>query len=235
MNAFLWGLLAASSLMIGALVVALKPPRDRALGLIMGFGAGALISAAAYELVAESVLVAHGSGGAALGFFSGALVFFFLDRAIARSSGSSGPATGIVLGTVLDGIPESAVLGLTLLEDGRIGVSMLVAVFLSNLPEAMAASTQLRASGWSQGRLYGMWGAISIACAASAALGYVLLDGASHGTVGFVLAFAAGAIITMLTTSMIPEAYEKAGRAAGLATTVGFALSVAISVLADRP
>jgi ZIP family zinc transporter len=209
----------------------------------MGFGAGTLISAASYELVAKSLSTSERSGGAVLGFFSGSLVFFLADRAIARSgarraTGSlvrSGPALGIALGAFLDGVPESAVLGLSLIEDGRISVAMLVAVFLSNLPESMAASTELRASGWPQSRLYGLWTAITLASALSAALGYATLSDASPGAVAFVLAFAAGAIITMLSTAMIPEAFENAGRAAGLATTVGFALSVAVGLLADRP
>ena len=205
----------------------------------MGFGAGTLISAASYELVAKSLSTSERSGGAVFGFFSGVSVFFLADRAIARSgarraTGSlvrSGPA----LGAFLDGVPESAVLGLSLIEDGRISVAMLVAVFLSNLPESMAASTELRASGWPQSRLYGLWTAITLASALSAALGYATLSDASPGAVAFVLAFAAGAIITMLSTAMIPEAFENAGRAAGLATTVGFALSVAVGLLADRP
>ena len=144
--AFGWGLLAASSLLIGGLLVLRVNVGDRLLGLIMAFGAGVLISAVAYELVEEAFATSHGAGGIALGLPAGALVFFLGDEVIDRMGGSerksmtgkqeAGAALAIVLGIILDGIPESAVIGLTLLQGGSVGVAMLVAVFLSNFPEA---------------------------------------------------------------------------------------------------
>jgi ZIP family zinc transporter len=234
-EAFLWGLLGGSSLVLGALIVFMHKPTKRTLGLILGFGAGVLLSAVSFELVDEALTVAGGEGGFILGFFGGALVFYLGDSAIARigksggEEGSSG--LSIVLGTVLDGIPESAVLGLTLLLTGEIGVSMLVAVFISNLPEAIGASASLLDSGWRQSRVFALWTGVALVSAAAAAAGYVLLDGASSQTLAFVLAFAGGAILTMLSTTMIPEAFKEAHRPVGLATTLGFAVSLAISVL----
>lgn len=238
-SAFLWGLFATSSLIIGALVVRVRPPGERMLGAVMAFGAGVLISALSFELVEESVEVADGLGGTALGFFSGAIVFTLGDLAISRwgypnrkdigGEAHEAPPFAIVLGTLLDGIPESAVLGLTLLQSGEIGVAMLVAVFVSNLPESIAATSSLRASGWSDNAVMVLWSAIAAGCAVSAALGYALLDDASPRTLAFMFAFAGGAILSMLATSMMPEAYEHARRWAGMSTVLGFAVAFGVN------
>ncbi len=234
-EAFMWGLLAASSLVIGALVVFVHEPRTRTLGLVMGFGAGVLISAVSFELVDEALTVSNGLGDVAFGFFSGVLVFYIGDSLIDRMGGrgeGDGSGLSIVLGTILDGVPESAVLGLTLLQTGEIGISMLVAVFISNLPEAVGASSQMLDSGWSKRRVLSLWVAVALVSAAAAAIGYAVLDGATPRTVAFVLAFAGGAILTMLATTMIPQAYREAHRPVGLATSFGFAVAIAINWLA---
>ena len=171
----------------------------------------------------------------------GALVFFAGDSVISRlgyqdrkdidGAAPEGSPLTIVLGTFLDGIPESAVLGLTLLQTGEIGLSMLVAVFVSNLPESVAATTSLRAAGWRAVQVIGLWSAIAVASGIASALGYALLDGASPTILAFILAFAGGAILTMLATSMMPEAFEHGGRLVGLATTLGFAVAFGINWL----
>jgi ZIP family zinc transporter len=242
LNAFLWGLLSTSSLLIGALVVQFRPPGERLLGTVMAFGAGVLISAVSFELVQEAVDISGGSGGAPAGFLVGALVFTLGDLAISRWGYSNrkdiggapqeSPPLAIVLGTFLDGVPESAVLGLTLLQTGAVSVAMLVAVFISNLPESIAASSSLRASGWSARQVMMLWSGIAVVCAGSAALGYALLDGASPRTLAFVFTFAAGAILAMLASSMMPEAYEHARRWAGIATVLGFAVAYGVDWLA---
>lgn len=239
LGAFLWGLFATSSLVIGALVVQLRPPSERVLGTVMAFGAGVLISAVSFELIQEAVEVSGGSGGTAAGFFAGALVFTAGDFAISKlgyhnrksvkGEAQDAPPFAIVLGTFLDGVPESAVLGLTIVQTGEVGVAMLVAVFMSNLPESIAASTSLRASGWSARNVMLLWSSIAVVCALSAALGYILLDGASPSVLAFTLAFAGGAILSMLATSMMPEAYEHARRWAGMATVVGFGVAFAVN------
>lgn len=242
LEAFLWGLLAAGSLVVGAAIAAVHEPHKRALGLVMAFGAGVLLSAVSFELVEEAVEVAGGTGGVTLGFFAGTLVFLGGDVLISRMgfanrkavSGTVQSASGlaIVLGIVLDGVPESAVVGLTLLESGTVGVSMVVAVFVSNIPESIAATTSLHNSGWSMARLFALWTATAVLCAFASAAGYAFLDGASNQALAFVFAFAGGAILAMLSTTMMPEAYEHAGRAVGLATTFGFAVAFGINQLA---
>src|SRR6188474_614205 len=145
-EAGLWGLLAASSLVLGATVAVVAPPGRRLLGLVMAFGSGVLLSAISFELVEEAVRTAGALGSTFLGLFVGAIVFTVGDVLICRLgyadrkdiSGAPPDAGGltIVLGSLLDGIPESAVLGLTLLQTGDVAAAMLVAVFVSNVPEA---------------------------------------------------------------------------------------------------
>ena len=153
-EAGLWGLLAASSLLLGAVVAVVRPPGTTVLGLVMAFGSGVLLSAVAFELVEEAARTSGQLRSTFLGLFAGALVFTGGDVFISRLgyanrkhiAGAATDADGltIVFGALLDGIPESAVLGLTLLQTGEIGVTMLIAVFVSNVPEAIAASVSLR-------------------------------------------------------------------------------------------
>jgi zinc transporter, ZIP family len=238
-EAALWGLVAGSSLLIGAVASFTLRPSRRAVGLLMGFGSGVLISAVAYELVGEAFHIAGGSGAVAGGVAAGALTFYFGDLAIARQGGGQRKAMdaqhdpsrskAIVLGTVLDGIPESIVIGLSLIEGGDVSVAVIAAVFLSNLPEAVGASTGLERTGIARERIYMMWAAITAISAFSAALGFGLFDGASEGLVAFTQAFAGGALLTMLASTMLPEAFEKGGREVGLLTVLGFAVAFAMT------
>ena len=242
-EALFWGALASSSLILGGLLALRVRMPMLVLGLIMGFGAGVLISAVAYELVEEAVQTSRGSGGVALGLALGSLAFFGGDLVIDRLGGADrkrshggqaaagGTALAIVLGIVLDGIPESIVLGLTLLSGEGVSAAMLAAVFLSNLPEAIAATVGLRAGGWDAARIIWLWVLVTAVAGLASLLGYVALDGASPGLVAFVLAFAGGAILTMLADTMMPEAFEHGGRYVGLVTTVGFGVAFALSEL----
>lgn len=237
LEAFAAGLFAGSSLVVGAVVTLVRPPSERALGLIMAFGAGVLISAVAYELILEAAEISGGAG-IPLGAAAGALAFFAGDRLIARAGGADRKAVGrtetvgspqaIVLGTVLDGVPESIVIGLTLVSGGSLSVALFAAVFLSNLPEAMAATSGLAASGVRRGRIVAIWALIAVVCGVAAMAGYGVLGEASARTVAHVMAFAAGAVLTMLADTMVPEAFEHGGAEAGLATTFGFIVSIAI-------
>jgi ZIP family zinc transporter len=240
-GAFLWGLVGGSSLVLGGVVALRFDISQRLIGLIMAFGGGVLISAVAYELVGEAFNTSAGSGGIGLGLFAGAGVFFGGDYLIDRLGGgerkhsggaqASGSPLAIVLGIVLDGIPESIVIGLSLLEGGGVSVAVIAAVFLSNLPESIAATTGLARAGWAAARITWLWTAVMIVCAFSSLIGYAAFDSASPRTVAFVLAFAGGAILTMLADTMMPEAFEHGGKLAGLATTFGFALAFVLTTL----
>jgi ZIP family zinc transporter len=239
-EAFLWGVVGGSSLIIGGVVALRVAITRRQLGLIMAFGAGVLISAVAYELVHEAFETSAGDGGIALGLLAGSAVFFGAEVLIDRLGGGGRTGEGdtaatagraIVLGIILDGIPESLVLGLTVLEAGAVSVAFLVAVFLANLPEAIAATAALSRAGRSSARIMRFWVLVSLGFGLASLAGYALLDTASPRTVAFVLAFAGGAILTMLANTMMPEALHHGGKLAGFLTTLGFALAFAISSL----
>ena len=242
-GALFWGLFAGSSLILGGVIALVFPIRERLLGLIMAFGAGVLISAVSFELVAEAYETAAGSGSLALGLAAGALTFFVGDALVDRMGGEgrkqmkgpavagAGSALAIVLGIVLDGIPESAVIGLGLLEGTGVSVAVIAAVFLSNLPEAIAATIGLEAGGWKRGRIIGLWVLVTLVSGLASLLGYVALDSAGPEALAFVLAFAGGAILTMLADTMMPEAFEHGGKAVGLMTTLGFGLAFALTIL----
>jgi ZIP family zinc transporter len=237
-EAAFWGLLTAGSLVLGAGIALLLRPGHRAVGLTMAFGAGALIAAVAYELVLEGFEADAQS--AAIGFWAGALTFYVGDFLIDRRGGAerksmhpetglSGSALPIVLGTVLDGVPESFVLGASLQTDGVVPVAVVVGVFVSNVPEALSASTGLKESGWPASRLLAMWGAVVVVSVAAAALGYWTLDTLGDATGAFALGFAGGALLVMLADTLMPEAFELGGREAGLLTALGFALGFSLS------
>lgn len=246
LRAFLWGALATSSLLMGGLLATRVSLSRRSLGLLMAFGAGTLISAVSFELVFEALQRSRGSGVPALGFFAGAFSFYISDRLIeglgAGRSGERGgagvPAAAgaslaipMVLGIILDGIPESVVIGLGILEKNAVSLAMLVAIFLSNLPEAVAGTIGMQASGWRRSGIMLLWLVIALACAAASAAGYALFEGAPKGWLSLIQAFAGGAILMMLTNSMIPESYERGGKLAGLFTVTGFSISVGIILL----
>jgi ZIP family zinc transporter len=241
-EALLWGLVASSSLLIGGALALRLSIGTRVLGLIMAFGAGVLISAVAFELVEEAFDTSSGEGDITLGLFLGAGVFFAGDAIIDRLGGSerkrssrrsedAGSPLAIVLGIVLDGIPESLVLGLTIVSGGSVSAAFLVAVFLSNLPEAIAATSGLKKSGWSPRRILGLWALVTAVAGLASVVGYVALDTASPDTIALVLAFAGGAILTMLADTMMPEAFLYGGPLVGIFTTFGFSLAFTISML----
>ena len=238
---FGWGTLAASSLVIGAFFALRFKISLRAIGLIMGFGAGVLISALSFDLVQEAVDKSSGHGWVVAGVFAGCLVFWGGNGVIDRLGGSQrkdadGSQEGdsplaIVLGTVLDGIPESMVIGLTIFEGGAVGAAYLAAVFISNLPESISSTSGLTTGGWKKSRILWMWIAIALISGVASLLGYALFQDSAPGTIAFVLAFAAGAILTMLAQTMMPEAFEHGGKLVGVVTTLGFAVAFTIHTL----
>jgi zinc transporter, ZIP family len=237
--ALAWGFIAGSSLIVGGLLALNLTISRRMLGYIMAFGSGVLISAIAYELVEDAIERAAGRP-VVLGLFAGAITFFVGDLLIDRLGGSGRKASSgeqakgntlpIVLGTVLDGVPESIVLGVSLLEGG-VSVAMLSAIFISNLPEAIAGTTGLEAAGWQRKRILALWVTVAAVSGLACAVGYRLLDTADPGTIAFIQAFAAGALLTMLADTMMPEAFEHGGRAVGLWTTLGFCVAFALTQL----
>jgi zinc transporter, ZIP family len=241
LNAFLWGLLATSSLVLGGLIASRFAIGKRTLGLIMAFGAGTLISAVAYELIFEAIKLGKGTGFPALGLFAGAFTFYFSDRLIEKlgagnhakieASHQSSLVIPMVLAIILDGIPESIVIGLGIFEGGKVSLAMLVAVFIANLPEAIAGTTGMKADGWKPKKIILLWIFIAVVCAISTVAGYSLFSGVSTKWMSFIQAFAGGAILVVLANSMMPESYDHGGKLAGIFTVIGFSFSVLMVIL----
>ena len=234
-----WGFVGGAALLLGAALGVYLKASARIIGLIMAFGSGVLISAVSFELTREAFERAGGTS-VVTGLAAGALVFFVGDWLIDRRGGhrrknptgtSAGAgATALVLGSLLDGLPESAAIGVSLIGGGSVGIAVVAAVFLSNIPESLSASAGMRASGRSTRYIFGVWVVVTAMSTVAAALGYVLLAGASAVLIATIQAFAAGAILTMLADTMLPESVEHAGSLVGLATVVGFCAAFLLSM-----
>lgn len=245
LEAGLWGLLAGSALLLGAGVGYFARIPARLIAAIMAFGSGVLISALSFELM-DKAFERGGLGSTAIGFLAGAALFTGGNALLARrgamhrkrsgglqptESDRQGSGTAIAVGALLDGIPESIVIGLSLLQGGVVSAVAVVAIFLSNLPEGLSSAAGMKAAGRSAGYIFGVWGGIALASGAAALLGYSAFSHFSPEVVAATTAVAAGAILAMLADTMIPEAFEEAHGMAGLITVAGFLSAFALSKL----
>lgn len=245
----LWGLLGGSALVVGALIAFVAKPSQRLVAGVMAFGSGVLISALAFELMDE----AYRTGGfapTAIGFLSGAAIYtaanIYLSKRGAKhrkrsghqqtsdSGEDEGAGLAIAVGALLDGIPESLVIGLSLLNGGGISLVTVGAVFLSNVPEGLSSAAGMRKAGRSATYIFGVWIGIALISGLSAYLGYFIFADAGPSVVAATNAVAAGAILAMLADTMIPEAFEHAHDYAGLITVSGFLMAFVMSKL-DGP
>jgi ZIP family zinc transporter len=240
----LWGLLGGGALVLGALVAWFVRVPPTVVAAVMAFGSGVLISAVAFDLMEE----AADSGGlpaAAAGFIGGSLAYLAANTVVARrgarhrkrSGGQqpseqdqAGSGLAIAIGALLDGIPESVVLGMSLLDGGSVSRPVLVAVFISNVPEGLSSAAGMKRSGRSARYVFGVWGGIALASGVAALVGYLALGGASPQVVAVITAVAAGAILTMIADTMIPEAFERTHTWTGVITTLGFLTAFALEV-----
>ncbi len=232
-----WGALAASSLVIGALLGIVRPWPDRAVGVVLAFGAGALISAVSFDLAQEGAQLG-GAGYLALGLAVGALTYYVANGVVERmgrprSGRPSAPAgdggLSLALGAFLDGIPEQLVLGISLAAGDGISVGLLAAIFISNLPEAVGSATEMRAAGRTPGTIMRVWILVAAICALATVIGFGIADNVSGDFQAAVDGFAAGALLVMLIDSMIPEAARRGGNVAGVITVLGFAVAAGLS------
>ncbi|MER6243548.1 ZIP family metal transporter [Streptomyces griseorubiginosus] len=246
-QAGLWGLLAGSALLLGAAIgYGLRVPQ-KVIATVMAFGAGVLLSAVSFELVGEAYDEA-GIVPAAIGTLLGAVAYTAGNVWLAgrgarhrKRSGAQpahsqpseaeqgGSGTALALGALLDGVPESAVIGVSLLDGGTVSLVTVAAVFLSNVPEGLSSSAGMKKAGRGKAYVFGVWTAIAAASTVSAVLGYTVVGAFSPAVVAAVTAVAAGAILAMIADTMIPEAFEDAHLAIGLITVCGFLLSFALS------
>jgi ZIP family zinc transporter len=207
----------------------------------MAFGAGAIISAAAYQLVLGAVAEEQGNFAVVgLGIAGGALTFYFADRWVDHLGGaermdfeggqSGGSGTGILLGSLLDGVPESLVLGLSLVHSPQVSLAFIFAVAISNVPQGLGGTAGMLLGGWPKPKITKLWLAVCGLSILAAALGYGLAQLLPSATGAVVDAFAAGSLLVMLTDSMIPESFEHGGRETGLFLVIGFSVAVAMSI-----
>ena len=238
-----WGLAAGSALVVGAAIAWFVRVPQNVVASIMAFGAGVLISALAFDLVDE----AETTGGlrpTVLGFLAGSLIYMAANVMLARfgarhrkrsgslqmsESDQPGSGAAIAIGALLDGVPESVVLGLSLLSGQGIGVPVLAAIAISNLPEGLSSAAGMKANGRSAGYVFGVWGSIAIASGIAGLLGALFLEGASASSIAAITAMAAGAILAMVADTMIPEAFERTHLYAGLLAALGFLSAFVIS------
>ncbi|EMY33402.1 putative integral membrane protein [Arthrobacter crystallopoietes BAB-32] len=242
LQALLWGTIAGAALVLGSAISWRWRIRPKTVSTIMAFGSGVLISALAFELVDEAA-TRGGVPATVGGFLAGSGLFvaanFVLARRGARHrkrSGNQQPSereepgsgTAIAVGALLDGIPESLVLGLGLVSAGAISPTMLAAVFISNVPEGLSSAAGMKRAGRSAGYVFTVWGSIAVLCGIASLLGFVALEQAPAELVAFITALAAGAILAMLADTMIPEAFEEHHLLTGLTAAVGFVTAFAI-------
>ena len=220
------GALAQSALILSGLAVYVVRVPKRVVGGLAGYGAGALLGAIAFDLIPESEVL--DTLAAAAWLLVGAIVFVLADRFVESRFGEGGAAgpLGIVVGAVIDGVPESLIFGIQLASGQGLSAAFLAAVFVSNIPQALAPSVDLADSGWKPARLGSMWAVVVLVCGVTAGLGFLVAD-ATGVTGGRAAAFAAGGLLAMMTNSLMPFAFERGGSLAGIATVVGFAIALA--------
>ena len=247
-QAGLWGLLSGSALLLGALVGWYARLPQKLIAGIMAFGAGVLISALSFELMDEA-WEQGGFAPVAGGFLAGALIYTAANWILAhrgarhrKRSGAHGhrqaqaakhPSNGLALalGALLDGIPESIVIGVSLIQGGAVGYVAVIAVFLSNLPEGLSSAAGLKKEGKSALYNFSLWGGIALVSGLAATIGFVAFAGVDSAAVAFVQAVAAGAILAMIVDTMVPEAFEGTHDFAGLISVAGFLTAFGLSKL----
>ena len=246
LEAGLWGLLGGGALVLGALVAWFARVPQVVIAGVMAFGSGVLVSAVAFDLMTEAAdtgglaPTADEADGGALAYLAANVVLARRGARHRKRSGTepgetmpsedqaAGSGAAIAIGALLDGIPESVVLGIGLLSGGTVSASVLAAVFISNVPEGLSSAAGMKKSGRSARYVFGVWIGIAVISGLSSLLGYVALGGASPQLIAVITAVAAGAILTMIADTMIPEAFEQTALWTGVITTLGFLVAFAI-------
>ncbi|MFJ2551682.1 ZIP family metal transporter [Microbacterium sp. NPDC087591] len=231
-GAILWGVVAAAPLFIGAVLALLRKWPPRWLGIVLGFGAGALMASIAFELWEEGLALA-GPIPLVTGVAAGAISYYIADRILdARAAKTKEKAGGgqLAVGALLDGIPEQLVLGIGLASGEPVSIALVVAILVSNLPESIGSASDLLEGGMAKSRVLLLWAGVAVLCALATVAGFGLASVTGDDFRAAASGFAAGALLVMLVDSMIPEAQSKAKESTGLATVLGFALAAGLAL-----
>ncbi|MBT2283969.1 ZIP family metal transporter [Paenibacillus polymyxa] len=238
-TAFMWGGISASAVVIGALTALFLKIPKRIIGWIMAFGTGTLIGAATFELLGDAL----NDGGiipTAIGFTAGAVVYTLFDLLVsakggagrkrsAKSEDSNQSGLGIFAGTVMDAIPESIMLGASLLAGNGVSVVLVVSIFVSNIPEGLSSTIGLQGK-YSRGKIILMWLSVLLISALAALGGYLFLEQLPEEMGAAIGAFAGGGIIAMICSTMMPEAFEEGGPVVGLIASMGLLVSLLLDL-----
>jgi ZIP family zinc transporter len=245
LEAGFWGFVAGAALLLGAAAGYLAPVPRRVIAGVMGFGGGVLISALAFDLM-DGAYRRGGFDSTATGFIGGAVIYTAANWLLARRgarhrkrSGGQQPSeqehpgsgTAILVGALIDGIPESIAIGVSLIAGGAVSVAAVVAIFLSNLPEGLSAAVGMKRAGRSARYIFGLHGAIVVVSALAALAGYAVFSRFSADVIAATTAVAAGGILAMLADTMMPEAFQEGHNMIGLVTVAGFLAAFVLTKL----
>lgn len=239
-EAALWGALASLSLFLGSIAGIIFHIPKKIIAFIMAFGTGILIGASSFDLLLEA-LKESGLWITSFSFLFGALMFTIIELILVKKGGKERKRSkvkpighsglAIYFGTLMDAIPESMIIGLSLINSNKVDVLFISAIFVSNFPESLSSTVGLKKDQYSNRKILFLWGSVVVISAVSSVVGYVFLQESSESMIASIGAFGAGGLIAMVCSTMLPEAFEEGGPVIGFITSLGLIISLGLTSL----